>query len=82
MILGNSLARDILAGVRRSFAGLYARITVLGKGHCNPFLPEWSRPDFSCDARCIRHCFQLDRHLIPLLEGWDRPIDIIVSQHA
>lgn len=64
------------------FDGIYSSLTVFAVPHCNPYLPQWSKPYFSCQSECLEKCFKYDKDHLEILKQWKRPIDIIIVQHA
>ncbi|CAD5218303.1 unnamed protein product [Bursaphelenchus okinawaensis] len=67
VVIGNSMARDIFTGFQQLWKGTYKRLTMAAHPTEVPFSIE--------DA-------EVGNKYINLLKEWDRPIDIVIVQHA
>ncbi|CAD5233109.1 unnamed protein product [Bursaphelenchus xylophilus] len=82
VIFGNSLARDLLFGVKTMFHNIAGNITVMAAGHCSPYMAKFAKETVFCGEMCIQRCFEFEDQILDILENWPRKIDIIIVQHS
>ncbi|KAI6212925.1 hypothetical protein M3Y94_00087300 [Aphelenchoides besseyi] len=79
VIIGNSHAMHSYTGIRYHFSDLFRTLTLIERDSCFP--TPYFQQSYLC-PECRAQCVKLLTDIIPALQQWNEPIDILVVFYA